>query len=399
MKDFKELVSEKFPEIRKHRKWLHRHPEPSHHEKATSEYIKEVLINIGLEPRQISEGYGIIACIEGRKADPDKESRCIGLRADFDALEMTEETGCDFASENPGYMHACGHDVHTAMLLGEAMILNELRDEFSGTVKLIFQHAEEDTLSGGAKELIAAGVLENPKVDAILGQHVFPDVVLGKVSLDSHTASAASDRFTIKVKGLASHAGQAPERGIDAIVIAAEIIGAIQTIVSRRLGVGNEAVVSIGTIRGGNRYNIVADEVVMDGTCRTLDDSTREKVERLLREISEGIAKSFGGEAVVDYTRGVPSTVIDKDMYELVFSQAALAVGKDNVVKPEKPNMAGEDFAYYSRKVPSCFFWLGCSKDSADNPPLHNNKFLPEEECMAYGIEVMLRSALSFLND
>lgn len=398
MKDLKKLITEVIPEVTEYRKWLHRHPEPSHHEKAASEYIAEALVNIGLEPVKSASGYGISACIDGRKPSGERQ-RCIALRADFDALELTEKTGCDFASEKPGLMHACGHDVHAAMLLGEAKVLNELRDEFSGTVKLIFQPAEEDSLNSGAKEMIEAGVLEDPKVDAVLGQHVFPDVPVGKIWLDKHSASAASDRFRIEVRGKASHAGMAPERGIDAIVIAGQIIGAIQTVVSRRLGADEKAVISIGTIKGGERYNIIADRVIMEGTCRTVSDSTRSKAERLLREITAGIAAGSGGSAEVEYLRGLPSSLNDAELYELVSSEAAAALGKENVLDPGKTNMGGEDFAYYSRSVPSCFYFLGCSKDIDNSPPLHSSSFLPDEECMPYGIEIMVRSALRFLND
>lgn len=233
------------------RRYLHQHPELSHQEVNTAAYIAAQLREMGLSPRTGVGGNGVVAVIEGKAP-----GKCVALRADFDALPIVEATGLPFSSENEGVCHACGHDMHTAGLLGAARVLCDLRSEFSGCVKLVFQPAEEDVLDSGAVKMIEDGVLENPKVDAMFGQHIWPYYPVGKVAIRDGAMMASSDRFHITIRGKASH-GSAPESGIDAIAAAAQVISALQTIVSRRVSPLDSAVVTIGTIHGGARYNVI----------------------------------------------------------------------------------------------------------------------------------------------
>ena len=254
-----------------HRRWLHAHPELSGQEKETAAYIADALRKMGLDPKENVGGYGVVAVIEGRKG-----GKCVGLRADFDALSIQEETGLPFASKNPGISHACGHDVHTAMLLGVAEVLRDMKEEFTGTVKLIFQPSEENAVDSGARKMIADGVLENPRLDAIFAQHVSPSYPTSSIALNEGAMSASSDRFFITVKGKSSH-GSAPESGIDAVTMGAQVITALQTIVSRSVSPLDSVVLTIGKVTAGSRYNIIAEECLMEGTCRTLNPRVQEQ--------------------------------------------------------------------------------------------------------------------------
>ncbi len=392
MSEVKALIEKYWDKVREHREYLHRHPEPSHQEKETAAYIAGVLRGIGLEPKENVGGYGVVALIQGR--GPGK---CVGLRADFDALEITECTGVPFASENPGVMHACGHDAHTAMLLGAAYVLNELRDRFDGCVKLVFQPAEEDAAASGAKAMIADGVLEDPHVDAMYGQHVWPPIPTGKIGVRNGAMMASSDRFFITVHGKSSHASR-PEDGIDAAVIAAYIITALQTIVSRNVGALDSAVISIGKLTAGTRYNIIAEEARLEGTCRNLNPAVRKTMPERITKIAQGIAESMGGSAEVDYRMCYSPTVNDPEQFQLMCETITETLGEDALLIPENPALGGEDFSYYCEKVPTCFNWLGCQEAGKPEYPIHNGKFLPQEEALPLGMEVMVNAALKFLS-
>ena len=392
MSEVKALIEKYWDKVREHREYLHRHPEPSHQEKETAAYIAGVLRGIGLEPKENVGGYGVVALIQGR--GPGK---CVGLRADFDALEITECTGVPFASENPGVMHACGHDAHTAMLLGAAYVLNELRDRFDGCVKLVFQPAEEDAAASGAKAMIADGVLEDPHVDAMYGQHVWPPIPTGKIGVRNGAMMASSDRFFITVHGKSSHASR-PEDGIDSAVIAAYIITALQMIVSRNVGALDSAVISIGKLTAGTRYNIIAEEARLEGTCRNLNPAVRKTMPERITKIAQGIAESMGGSAEVDYRMCYSPTVNDPEQFRLMCETITETLGEDALLIPENPALGGEDFSYYCEKVPTCFNWLGCQEAGKPEYPIHNGKFLPQEEALPLGMEVMVNAALKFLS-
>ena len=391
MDDVKNLIEKYWSTVQQHRYWLHEHPELSHEEKNSAAYIANVLRSIGLEPRENVGGYGVTAVIEGK--EPGK---CVGLRADFDALPITECTGLLYSSKTPGVAHSCGHDAHAAMLLGAAYVLNDLRDQFSGSVKLVFQPSEEDAAASGAKAMIADGVLENPKVDAMFGQHVWPKYPVGKVAIRNGAMMASSDRFFITVRGKNSH-GSAPENGIDAIVIAAQVISALQTIVSRNVGPLDSAMVTIGTIKGGNRYNVIADEVVLEGTCRNLNPTIRNSMPQRIENIVKGVTEGMGGTYDFKYMMCYSPTVNDPGKFELVRDTIVDVLGPDGLVIPENSALGGEDFSFYCEKVPSAFFWLGCHDASKPVYPIHHGGFAPEEEALPIGMEVMVKSALRFL--
>ena len=394
MEKIKALVEKYYEKIRGDRRYLHAHPELACNEVESSAYIARALREMGLEPQENVGGYGVTALITGTKGT----GKCIGLRADFDALPITEKTGLECASRNPGVMHACGHDMHAAMLLGAAYVLNEMKDSFAGSVKLVFQPAEENVVLSGARSMIEAGVLENPKVDAMVAQHVWPSVEAGKVGVRDGAMMAASDRFFITVKGSSTH-GSEPQNGIDAIVIAGHVLCALQTIVSRNVGPLDNAVVSVGNIHGGGAYNVICDEVKLEGTCRNLNPAVRDAMPERIERIVRGVTDSMGGGYEFRYVRGYSPTVNDHDMFCLVKDAVVEAGGQDALCIPNTAALGGEDFSFYCEKVPGVMFWLGCGRPDRKKVPLHNAEFDPGEDVIPLGVEVMVTSALRFLEN
>lgn len=391
MDEIKKLIDKHWEQVKRHRIWLHQHPESSGKEKMTPAYLANVLKEMGLQPQERVGGNGVVAVIEGRG-----EGKCVGLRADFDALEVTEDTDFPFPSQIKGMMHACGHDAHTAMLLGAAYVLNEMRDRFNGKVKLIFQPSEENVSDSGAKRMIADGCLENPHVDAMFGQHVWPEFPVGTVAIRNGAMMAASDQIRIKIHGKRSHASK-PESGIDAIVIASYVITALQTVVARSVAPLDSSVVTIGKIDGGSRYNVLADEVDMIGTCRNLDLETRHEIPHHIESILRGVVEGMGGTYDFDFIKGYSPTINDPKMFEVVCNAVREALGEKSLVIPEHPALTGEDFSFYCEKVPSAFFWLGCSTPGKPIYPLHHGSFYPAWEALPIGIETMVTAALDFL--
>ena len=385
------VIQQHLSQIVADRRYLHQHPELSHQEVNTAAYIAAQLREMGLSPRTGVGGNGVVAVIEGKAP-----GKCVALRADFDALPIVEATGLPFSSENEGVCHACGHDMHTAGLLGAARVLCDLRSEFSGCVKLVFQPAEEDVLDSGAVKMIADGVLENPKVDAMFGQHIWPYYPVGKVAIRDGVMMASSDRFHITIRGKASH-GSAPESGIDAIAAAAQVISALQTIVSRRVSPLDSAVVTIGTIHGGARYNVIADTVKLEGTCRNLNPEVRNKMEERIRAIVEGVCGGMGASGELEYFRGYSPTVNSHELFPFALETIREVVGEENAVIPESSALGGEDFSFYCERVPSIFFWTGILSPGAEVYPLHNGGLNPDEKALPIAIEVMTRCALKFL--
>lgn len=390
-KRVEELVKKVQETVEEHYHWLHAHPELSGQEKETAAYIAAKLREMGLEPTENVGGYGVTAVIQGRKP-----GKCVGLRADFDALPITERTGLPFSSQNPGIMHACGHDTHAAMLLGSALVLNELRDTFDGCVKLIFQPSEENSADSGAKRMIADGALENPHVDAMIGQHVDSQADVGMITTRPGIASAASDRFFITIDGKASHAAR-PHLGVDAIAIGAQIVSALQTIVARNVDPLANSVITIGKFNGGERYNVLASHVEMEGTCRNHNPAVRDMIEHRMEEIVSGIAKGMGAGYKFRYVRGYSPIINAPEMVELVCETAVELVGKEKLKIPVDVGMGGEDFSFFAEKVPGVFYRTGCHKPGAPNWPAHNEHFVVDPACFPVGMQVMVTSALKFL--
>ncbi len=373
------------------RRDLHRHPELGLEEFRTCRRIGEYLDEIGIDHVDGLAGTGVLGIVQGTEDGP-----AVALRADIDALPIQDAKEVDYRSEHSGKMHACGHDVHTSVLLGAARILFGLREQLQGMVKLVFQPAEETV--GGAKLLIEAGVLKDPPVAAIFGLHVDPEIEVGKFGVRYGQRNASSDSLKLRIHGSSGHAAY-PAGGVDAIVMAAQVISALQTIVSRNLDARESAVVSFGVIRGGTQANIMADEVELLGTVRTLDPAIRAVVLRRVREISEEIAGALGGRAELEVEAGYDALINNDAMVDTVRSNATRLVGADNVVKIERPNMGVEDFAYYLSQVPGAFFTLGTGNDAKGIVhPIHNERFDVDENCLVYGVAVQVLNALAILN-
>ncbi len=392
----KRLIDDVMPKVIEIRRDIHRHPELSGEEERTASRVADILSSLGIEFREGIGGNGVVGAIRGAGGP----GRVCALRADMDALPMTEQTNLAYSSETEGVMHACGHDTHTAMLLGAAMVLARMKDDFAGTVKFVFQPAEEANPTGGAPAMIEAGALEDPHVDAMVGLHVWPSLATGEIGIRPGAMMGASDRVFVTVRGRSSH-GSEPDRGVDAIAAAGQILSAFQTIVSRNVSPLDAAVLSIGTIRGGYRYNVIADEVVMEGTVRTLSPKVQDMMPERIRQIAGGIATAFGATAEIRYVKGYPPLLNDPTVTATV-REALHSVSGARVLDVEHPAMGGEDFSFFARVVPSAFLWLGCRPEGVDPAtfaPVHNTGFTPDEACFPYGVEALVRSAISVADD
>ena len=365
------------------RRAFHRIPEPGFREEKTRALIREKLTEIGV-PYQDENGW-ITALVEGAKPGP-----VTALRADFDALPVTEPMGCPFRSEHEGYMHACGHDMHTAIMLATARLLTGIRGEMAGSAKLLFQPAEETV--GGAKPMAEAGVMDNPKVDRVYGLHVMPYLVTGQVESRPGTLNASTDTVTIEIVGRSSH-GAYPDRGEDAILCACQVVTALQSIVARNVSPLESAVLTIGKIEGGRASNILCDRVTLTGTLRTANRELRDKMLARIRSIARGVSEGMGQTANVSLSEGYAALVNDESHAERVLSAARRLLGAENVFVKAAPSMGGEDFSYFLEKAPGAFFHLGCSPDRNHlTAPLHSEEFCPDERCMEYG--VLMEAAL-----
>ena len=370
------------------RRWFHAHPELSWEEFGTTDHIQEELEKMGLEVHRFEGRPGCTAMIYGGKAVPG--AKTVALRADIDALPVEEKTGLPFASENPGVMHACGHDNHMAMLLGAAKILCEVKDELEGNVKLLFQAAEETCF--GAEYYVQQGVLDG--VDAIYGQHIWAGLEAPYLNVQPGVRMASCDNFTITVEGSSTH-GSTPHLGTDAIVAAASIIMNIQTIVSRNNDPLNALVVSIGEIHGGQRFNILANKVVMEGTCRTHSREMRGKIEPLLRRICEDTAAAFGAKAELKYD-AFPSPVInDHDDLNQIAHDAAVKLYGEEGIKEMPRVMGSEDFAYFMDVVPGIFGFLG-SRDAEHQASNHNDCYDVPEDVLKRGAAMHAQFAADY---
>jgi amidohydrolase len=373
------------------RRDLHENPELGLEEHRTNGKVRSLLDEMGIEYEDGLGGTGILGLIRGTG-----EGKVVALRADMDGLPIQDDKDVPYASKIPGTMHACGHDVHTTVLLGAARFLAGKRDSFAGTVKLLFQPAEETV--GGAKLLIAAGALENPRVDAIFGLHVDPSLEVGEVGLHYGQRNASSDDLKIIVHGKAAHAAY-PALGIDAIVAAAHVITALQSIVSRSVDAREAAVVSLGTIHGGTQSNIVADEVELIGTVRCLNQPTRALVLERIRETAEAVAHALGARAEVRIEPSYDPVVNDGDMVEIVKENSRSLLGDDSAVIFERSLMGVEDFGYYLSEVPGAFYSVGVRNESRGIVhPVHNGLFDVDESAMPIGVALQVLNALAVLD-
>lgn len=385
----KKLIEDTYPEVVAWRRDFHMYPEISGAEQRTAGKIAEILKKLPLEVQENVGGYGVIGLLRG-----SKPGKTIALRADIDALPIKEQNDHGFASKYEGKMHACGHDGHTAILLGTAVILSSLKDEIAGNIKFIFQPSEEQAPIGGALPMIEAGALENPQVDAIFGLHIWPNLEKGKVGVKNGALMASSDPITIEVFGRNGHAS-APHEGVDALVAGCQIVSMLQTIISRSINPQEAAVITIGKMQSGTKYNVISDYAKLEGTVRTLNPEVRKKVEQRIREVVSGVCQAAGVRGEVNYAYGYPALLNDSKMSDLLREVVLEVLPKEALTEVEKPAMGGEDFANYLQKVPGAFFWLGSEEQASY--PIHHPKFDFDENIMKTGMEIMVNSAIRYL--
>jgi len=382
-------------EIVKIRRFIHMNPELGNREFETARLICAKLEPLGFEVRTGVAKTGVVAVLRGSQPGP-----AVAVRADMDALPVQETTNLPFKSLNPGVMHACGHDVHSSVVLGTALVLNSLKDKIKGTVTFLFQPAEEgapEGEEGGADLMIKEGALDNPSVGAVFGFHVWPENVIGTVLVAPGNVTAAADTFTITVKGKSAHAAR-PHEGIDAVVIAAEIVTALQTVVSRASDPTDPAVLTIGTIDGGTRRNIIAERVVLEGTVRTLSETNRKKIPLLMESIVRNIAGMYGAEGQLEYKEALPSVFNNPELAAAMAPTLTKLLGKDKTLI-WKPQMIAEDFSYLARKAPGFYFFLGVkSPAQATAAPLHSPNFNPDERSIPLGIKILSHLLLDALD-
>ena len=375
-RELKALVEAQSDWMIEKRRQLHRIPEKGFAEFKTQKVICDTLDELGIP--YTTERTWVIGMIEGKLP-----GGVVGLRADMDALPIEEPEGCAFRSEHPGMMHACGHDMHVAILLGAARALMSIRDQLPGRVKLLFQPAEET--DGGAEPMVAAGAMENPHVDRVYGLHVMPNLPLGTIETRVGTLNASTDSVRITIHGRAGH-GAYPERSADAIVCSAQAISALQTVISRNLSPISSAVLSIGQICGGTAPNIICDSVSMRGTLRTANSEIRALMKQRIREVTEGVAQAMGCMADVNIIPGYAALVNNGQEAMRIRRVAGRLFGRENAVEKPEPSMGGEDFSFFSDCAPGAFFHVGCSpKEKMPAAPLHSKDFNPDERCMAIG--------------
>ncbi|MFP5080534.1 M20 metallopeptidase family protein [Pedobacter sp. JCM 36344] len=386
------LSGEIFEKVVGFRQHIHANPELSYKEFETSAYIKSHLTEWGI-PFSDMANTGVVGLIKGDLVS----DKVIALRADMDALPILEANEKPYASKNTGVMHACGHDVHSSSLLGTAFILNSLKAEFGGTVKLIFQPAEE-VLPGGASIMIREGVLDNPKPQSIIGQHVMPLIESGKVGFRSGIYMASTDELYVTVHGKGGHGAQ-PHQNIDPVLIASHIIIALQQIVSRNADPRLPSVLSFGKVQANGATNIIPNEVKMEGTFRTLNEDWRKEAKRLMKKMAEGIAESMGGSCDFRIMNGYPFLINEPQLTANTRAHAEDYLGKDNVVDLDIW-MAAEDFAYYSQVTDACFYRLGTGNEEKDTMySVHTPKFDIDEDALKVSTGLMAYVALKQLGN
>lgn len=370
-----------FEELVLLRRDFHKHPELAYEEYRTAKIIAEYLNGLGLSVQEGVAKTGVVALLVGEKSDSD--SKVVALRADMDALPMNEETSHDFRSTVQGKMHACGHDAHTAIMLGVAKILSGFKKELRGSVKFIFQPSEE-ALPGGAKPMLDEGAFDNPKPDIVFGQHCIPQVPVGKIGFYAGAMMAASDELYFTIRGIGGH-GSAPHRAKDPIVAAVQLITSLQTIVSRNMPPREAVVVSICAINGGSATNIIPNEVRLMGTLRTMNESLRKEAWQRLEEISHHTGKAMGVEIEIEIRKGYPVLINDQTATEFAMGSSQEYLGDANTIIPE-PIMGAEDFAYFLQVCKGTFWQLGVGNESKEIVHnIHSTRFDIDEEAIRIG--------------
>ncbi|WP_461204801.1 M20 metallopeptidase family protein [Clostridium sp. DL1XJH146] len=379
-------------ELIKIRRDIHSHPEIALEEKRTSSIVANKLIELGLDV-QVNVGVtGVIGLLKGKY-----EGKTILLRADMDCLKMEELNDVEYKSQYAGQMHACGHDAHTTWLLGAAMILSEMKEEIHGNVKFLFQPAEEGI--GGAERMIKAGALENPKVDAAIGAHVWPSIKAGEIGVKYGDMMAAGDMFTLKIKGKGAH-GAEPHKSIDPISISVQVYLAFQAILSRRINPIDTAVITVSMFNAGSAHNIIPQTSDIEGTVRTFNEETRDNIIEMMDSSIKGITEANGADYEFYYRKGYPAVVNNDEIVSVVEKAGREILGNNKVVIMNEPTMAAEDFSYFTHKVPSAFFIVGTyNKEKSLVNELHNANFNIDEDILNKASAVMAKCALNYLNN
>ena len=379
-----------YPEIVKHRRHLHKNPEIAFTEEKTPAYIADFLDTLNIKVQRNVGGRGVVGIIQG-----EKKGKTVALRADFDALPIYEENETEYKSQIPGIMHACGHDGHTASLMAVAKVLSDNRDKFNGTVKLIFQFAEE-VMPGGAISMIKDGCLDG--VDAIFGNHFIPTMPTGTFGYKSGIFMGIADKFTININGKGGH-GANPHETIDPIVVAANAITSLQQIVSRRVNPIAPSVISIGSIQAGGAFNVIADKATIIGTVRTIDKNVQNFIIQEIKNVMQGICDSFDAIYELKYEKGYPAVINTKAETELFYDSVKKLVPESNI-KLVEIFLGGEDFSYYLEKVPGCFFNTGSGNiEKGIIYPLHHPKFDLDEPALLFAAKGLLTVALDYLKN
>ena len=380
---------------------IHQYPELGNREYKTAKLVAKHLRSLGIEVETDIAYTGVVGVLKGNKPGP-----VVAVRADMDALPVTEETDLSFKStvkttylnKEVGVMHACGHDIHTSVQLGVASVLASMKRSLPGTVKFIFQPAEEGPPpgeEGGADLMLKEGVFSNLKPSAIFGLHTHPGLAVGELGLTIGPAMAAVDHFIITIKGKQSH-GAYPHKSVDPIIMATEAVGAFQTIRSRSLSPLEPSVVTVGIIRGGERFNIIPEQVHLEGTVRTYNPEVQDMVEHRMNKILEGITLAYGGSFELDYDRGTPATINDPELAKIMIPTMERVVGKSNL-KLLDPVMGGEDFAFFANEVPGMYYRLGVLKPGTTSGWVHTPTFRADDSCLEVGIRAMSNLLVDFL--
>lgn len=388
--DIEKRIDEILPELVEMRRDFHMNPEISEQEYRTCDKICEYLNEWEIEHIKGVAETGVVAIIRGKK-----EGRTIGARADIDALPVLESNNLSFKSINEGVMHACGHDVHTTIHLGVAKIFKEIEDELEGNVKIFFQPAEETI--GGAKRMIEEGYLKNPDVDYILSLHLMPHLDVGNIELKYGKLNAATNEFSIKIRGKSGHAAY-PEGTVDSIVVAGYIITALQTLVSRNISPLNSVVVTLGQINGGTKNNIITGEVIMSGTLRTLDPETRIFAKKRIKEIVESTANAYCASGSVEFEEGYPALINNNDVVNVLKGIGEDVLGEDKVRFKELPSMGADDFSFFLEQVKGSYYYLGSgNKSKGWTAPIHSEHFMVDEECIKTGVLIQVKAIIELL--
>ena len=380
---------------------IHQYPELGNREFKTAKLVAEHLRSLGIEVETNIAYTGVVGVLKGNKPGP-----VVAVRADMDALPVTEETDLPFKStvkttyldKEVGVMHACGHDIHTSVQLGVASVLASMKRSLPGTVKFIFQPAEEGPPpgeEGGAELMLKEGVFDNPKPSAVFGLHTHAALAVGELGLTIGPAMAAVDQFIITIKGKQSH-GAYPHKSVDPIIMATEVVTAFQTIRSRSLSPLEPSVVTVGIIRGGERFNIIPEEVHLEGTVRTYDPEVQDMVEKRMNEILKGITLAYGGSFELNYDRGTPATINNPELCKQMIPTLERVVGKDNL-KMMDPVMGGEDFAIFANEVPGIYYRLGVVKPGTTSGWIHTPTFRADDSCLEVGIRAMSNMVVDYL--